>query len=48
MLGVKRLGFASREGRLKKDVDGDSVVVVGGAGERGDVEVNGGVPGAER
>ncbi|RYN15787.1 hypothetical protein AA0119_g12889 [Alternaria tenuissima] len=48
MLGVKRLGFASREGRLKKDVDGDSVVVVGGAGERGDVEVNGGVAGAER
>jgi hypothetical protein len=47
MLGVERLGFASREGRLKKDVDGDSVVV-GGAGERGDVEVNGGVPGAER
>ena len=48
MLGVERLGFASREGRLKKDVDGDSVVVVGGAGERGDVEVNGGVAGAER
>ncbi|CAN9149357.1 unnamed protein product [Alternaria alternata] len=52
MLGVERLGFASREGRLKKDVDGDSVVV-GGVGERGDVEggdveVNGGVPGAER
>ncbi|KAH8621506.1 MFS general substrate transporter [Alternaria alternata] len=47
MLGVERLGFASREGRLKKDVDGDSVVV-GGAGERGNVEVNGEVPGAER
>jgi hypothetical protein len=29
MLGVKRLGLASREARLKKDVDGDSVVVVG-------------------
>jgi hypothetical protein len=46
MLGVERLGFASRERRLKKDVDGDSVL--GGAGERGDEEVNGGVPGAER
>jgi FLVCR family MFS transporter 7 len=47
MLGVERLGFASREGRLKKDVDGDSVVV-GGAGERSGGEVNGGVAGAER
>ncbi|KAI4684286.1 uncharacterized protein J4E84_006274 [Alternaria hordeiaustralica] len=34
MLGVKRLGLASREGRLKKDVDGDSVVVAEeGSGE---------------
>jgi len=34
MLGVKRLGLASREGRLKKDVDGDSVVVADeGSGE---------------
>ncbi|KAI4604584.1 hypothetical protein J4E80_011026 [Alternaria sp. BMP 0032] len=34
LLGVKRLGLASREGRLKKDVDGDSVVVAEeGSGE---------------
>jgi FLVCR family MFS transporter 7 len=26
MLGIKRLGLATKEGRLKKDVDGDSVV----------------------
>ncbi|KAG9188945.1 hypothetical protein G6011_05813 [Alternaria panax] len=26
MLGVERLGFKSKEGRLRKDVDGDSVV----------------------
>jgi FLVCR family MFS transporter 7 len=36
ILGIKRLGLATKEGRLKKDVDGDSVVtsVVNEARER--------------
>ncbi|CAG5139352.1 uncharacterized protein ALTATR162_LOCUS471 [Alternaria atra] len=46
MLGVERLGFASREGRLKKDVDGDSVVV--GGGEARDESLQGAGAGAEQ
>ena len=45
MLGVERLGFASREGRLKKDVDGDSVV---GGGEARDESLQGAGAGAEQ
>ena len=48
MLGVKRLGLATSEGRLRKDEDGDSVITsLDGAGEGTGVEGNRSAGGTE-